>query len=208
MRSRSSIRSEPVAFRNDPVYISGSVGSPGPMFSWNPSVNDTEHAGAGRYTLTATAGGGLAMLGGDGTRIEFQPSPGGWTVDGMTGRRPRKLFRRSGRSLVLAEKSEDVDPAAFWSPAQAGVPAVAGGTVMLADGDLFQVLDRPGRFPGYDVKGWQGGGAYFSTGLNGDTVEVVVHPAGAALLQEDRGEAVLVMFVAAAAGLAAEEAGT
>ena len=115
---------------------------------------------------------------------------------------------REDPGIIRSELVVDVDPAAFWSPAQAGVPAVAGGTVMLADGDLFQVLDRPGRFPGYDVKGWQGGGAYFSTGLNGDTVEVVVHPAGAALLQEDRGEAVLVMFVAAAAGLAAEEAGT
>ena len=177
------------------------------MLSWNPSVNDIEHTGAGRYTLTATEGGGLAMQGGDGMRIVFQPSSDGWTVEGLKHRRPFKLFRRSGNSLVLSEKNEGVDPAAFWSPAQRGVAAVAGGTVMLADGDLFQVLDRPGRFPGYDLTGWQGGGAYFATSLSGDKRAVVVHPAGAALLQEDRGEAALVMFVAVTAGLMTEEAG-
>ena len=73
----------------------------------------------------------------------------------------------------------------------------------MADGDLFQVLDRPGPDGGYDLVGWQGGGAYFATVGGDGRVQVMVHPAGLELLDQVRGEAVLAMFVAVAAGLSA-----
>jgi hypothetical protein len=172
------------------------------MFSWNPSVSDTEHAGTGRYTLTANADGGLMMEVGGGKSFAFRPEPGGWTVDVAGWECPPQLMHRPGGILVLEDENEGGRPAASWSPLQAGMAAVSGGTILLADGDLFQVLDRPGREPGYDLIGWQGGGAYFASGHDGNELQVVIHPAGSALLEEDRGAAVLAMFVAVVAGLA------
>lgn len=152
------------------------------MISWNPSVNEPEHAGAGRYTLTANADGGLVIQGGGGWRYAFRLLPG----DG------------GGRTLIREGDGER--PVAFWTPAQEGLAAISGGTVLLADGDLFQVLDRPGPVPGYDLVGWQGGGPYLSTQPEVGPEQIRVHAAGRALLEEDRGRAVLAMFVAVTAG--------
>ncbi len=166
-------------------------------------MSETEHTGTGRYTLTANADGGLVLQGGDRMLFAFRPAPDGWTVEGIGSESPVRLMHRPGGALVLEEEQGGGQPAAFWSPLQAGIQAVSGGTVLLADGDLFQVLDRPGSIPGYDLVGWQGGGAYFATEQGADELQVVVHPAGSVLLEEDRGAKVLAMFVAVVAGLAA-----
>ena len=171
------------------------------MLSWNPSVSDTDHAGAGRYTLTVDGDGGLEMQGGGGRRFAFRPAPGGWTVQGSGSGSPRRLIRRPDGVMILEEERDGGHLMATWTPVQTGIPAVSGGTVLLADGDLFQVLDRPGPVHGYDLVGWQGGGAYFATGSGDGSLQLVIHPAGQALLEEDRGEVVLAIFVAVAAGL-------
>lgn len=174
------------------------------MFSWNPSVSDTDHAGTSRYTLTADTDGGLELQGDGGRRFAFRPAPFGWTLETAGSTPQRKLIRRAGGGMVLEEVGDGGRLVATWSPAQAGVEAVSGGTVLLADGDLFQVLDRPGPVHGYDLVGWQGGGAYFSTSPCEAGSELTVLPAGRSLLDQVRGGAVLAMFAAVIAGLSEE----
>ena len=174
------------------------------MFSWNPSVSDIEHTGAGRYTLTADPDGGLVIRGDGGRSFAFRRTELGWTLERDDRSPTMQLIRRAGGTMVLEAGGDGGRRLATWSPAQSGVPAVSGGTVLLADGDLFQVLDRPGQVAGYDLVGWQGGGAYFTTSPGEDGTVLMILPAGRSLLDQVRGETVLVMFAAVAAGLSEE----
>jgi len=163
-------------------------------------LREERQVGIHRLTLVSGPEQALEVVGDGEVWFRLQPSAGGYKVEAPMHRRRFRL-NPQGVDWRLTTWEDPNAERVLWSLSPGRRTGIAGSSLLLQDGSLYLIEDRPGMEPGYDLCGWQTAWPYFTASFMDGAWTVQVHPSGATLIQEGRGVDLLILFVAAVSGL-------